>query len=259
MTHPGGGAGQHRQAYLKVDFLYSDYLDMWHHAHLMDAMAGTHLVPPSYALPPPGEQPAYAPEVRGWLAEYERQYGPRGTSTMTTEQVPLDWTCGRLRIVDVRSLVGGTQGNAWPASPEITAAHIQDDERAHGALRPGDVVLFHTGHVDRYFRAAPDHTGLWADPLQGKTEGWPAPGADAIVYLHSQGIRCVATDAPDLGGVDPRRAAMTYWALGSHEMVGVEFLHNVAAVPADADPYFLFAPIKIRDCHGGPGRAIVLY
>lgn len=42
-------------------------------------------------------------------------------------------------------------------------------------------------------------------------------------------------------------------------MVGVEFLHNVDKVPTDAAPYFLFAAIKIRDCHGGPGRAIVLY
>ena len=259
MTHPGGAAGQHRQTSLKVDFLYSDYLDMWHHTHLMDAMAGTHLVPPSHALPPPGEQPAYAPEVRGWLEEYQRDYGPRGTSAMTTEQVPLDLTCGRLRIIDVRSLVGSTDESAWPVSPEITAELIQADERAHGELRPGEVVLFRTGHIDAHFKAAPDDTGLWSDPLAGKSEGWPAVGADAIVYLHSKGIRCVATDAPDLGGVDPRRAAMTYWALGSREMVGVEFLNNVGAVPADTDAYFLFAAVKIRDCHGGPGRAIVLY
>ena len=57
-------------------------------------MAGTHLVPPSFALPPPGVEPAYAPEIRGWLAEYEQHYGKRGTSSLTTEQVPLDWTCG---------------------------------------------------------------------------------------------------------------------------------------------------------------------
>ena len=50
---------------------------------------------------------------------------------------------------------------------------------------------------------------------------------------------------------------MTYWALGSREMVGVEFLQNVGRVPAGG--YFLFAALKIRDCHGGPGRAIVLH
>ena len=32
VTSPGVGAGRHRQTYLKIDFLYSDPLDMWHHA-----------------------------------------------------------------------------------------------------------------------------------------------------------------------------------------------------------------------------------
>ena len=96
-----------------------------------------------------------------------------------------------------------------------------------------------------------------SDPLNGKQEGWPAPGPDTIMYLAEKGIRCVATDGPTLGGVDPRRALMTYWALGTKGMVGVEFLTGLGKLPDDA--YFIFAPVKIRDCHGGPGRAIALY
>jgi kynurenine formamidase len=256
ITSPGQGAGQHRQVYLKIDFLYSEYLDLWHHTHLMDAMAGTHLVPPSYALPPEGVKPTYSPEVRGWLIDYEKKYGPRGVSSMTTEQVPLEWMCGPARVIDVRSLVGSSQQPSWPASPEITPAHIQAAEKQHGDLKPGDVVIFQTGHLDRHLKPLPNDAGVWADPLNGKSEGWPAPGPEAIVYLKGKGIRCVATDAPDLGGVDSQRALMTYWALGSREMVGVEFLHNVGKVPSGG--YFLFAALKVRDCHGGPGRAIVL-
>ncbi len=257
LTSPGAGTGNHRQAYLRIDFLYSEYLDLWHHAHLMDSMAGTHLVPPAYALPPTDEPVAYAPEVRGWLQEYESKYGARGVSDRTTERVPLEWTCGRARVIDVRSLAGSTRESNWPASPEITADFIRRYEGEAGDLEPGDIVIFRTDHVDRHLKAPPDDAGLWADPLNGRSEGWPAPGADAVVYLKERGIRCVATDAPDLGGVDPRRAQMTYWALGSHDMVGVEFLHQVGEIPEEA--YFLFAAIKIRDCHGGPGRAIVLY
>ena len=256
LTSPGIGTGQHRQTHLKINFWYSEYLDMWHHGHLMDSMAGTHLVPPSFALPPEGKEPEYAPEIRGWLEAYEMKYGPRGTSSMTTEKVPLDWTCGPVRVVDVRSLVGTTPAKSWPASPEILPSHIQAAEKEQGPLRPGDVVVFFTGHLDKHFRAAPNDQGVWVDPLQGKSEGWPAPGPEAIVYLKEKGIRCVATDAPDLGGVEPRRALTTYWALGSREMVGVEFLHNVGEVKRGG--YFLFAAVKIRDCHGGPGRAIVL-
>jgi kynurenine formamidase len=257
ITSPGIGSGQHRQPYLKIDFLYSEYLDMWHHTHLMDSMAGTHLVPPSFALPPAGSKPTYAPQVREWLDEYEKSYGPRGNSSMTTERVPLEWTCGPVRVVDVRSLVGSTPSSSWPWSPEITRAHIQAAEKRHGDLKPGEIVLFHTGHIDKYLKAQPHDAGLWSDPLQGKSEGWPAPGPDAIMYLKGKGIRCVATDAPDVGGVEPKRALMTYWALGSREMVAVEFLHNVGQVRAGG--YFLFAPLKIRDCHGGPGRAVVFH
>jgi kynurenine formamidase len=46
--------------------------------------------------------------------------------------------------------------------------------------------------------------------------------------------------------------------LGSRDMVGVEFLHNVGTIPKE-NAYFLFAALKIRDCHGGPGRTIVLH
>ena len=258
LTSPGVGTGRHRQVYLKIDFLYSDYLDMWHHGHLMDSMAGAHLVPPSYALPP-GEEPIqYSPEVRGWLQEFERKYGKRGSSAMTTEKVPLDWTCGEARVIDVRSLVGSTKPSEWPTSPEITVAHIRAYEKASRPVQNGDVVIFQTGHNDQHLKPQPSDTALWIDPLAGKSEGWPSPGPDTIVYLKEKGIRCVASDAPDLGGVDPKRALMTYWAMGSREVVGVEFLHNLNAIPKSGG-YFLFAAVKVRDCHGGPGRAVVLW
>lgn len=258
LSSPGIGTGQHRQVYLKVDFLYSEYLDMWHHGHLMDAMAGTHLVPPAYALPADDQPVPYAPEVRGWLEEYEKKYGPRGASRLTADQVPIEWTCGEARVIDVRALAGTTQPASWPASPEITVQHLQADEQKAGPLRRGDVVIFQTGYNDQKLLPDPDSNGMWKDPLSGKAEGWPAPGPDVIVYLKEKGVRCVASDAPDLGGVDPRRALMTYWALASREMVGVEFLVNVDKLPAQGG-YFLFAAVKVRDCHGGPGRAVVLY
>ena len=257
VTNPGRFTGQHRQVYVKVDFLYSPDLDLWHHTHLMDATAGTHLITPSFALPAPGTTVEYSPEVRGWLQDYEATYGARGFSDRTTEKVPLDWTCGDTRIVDVRSLAGSLPASDQPRSPEITVAHLQADEAKHGKFRAGQIVVFRTGHIDRHFRPAPDDKGLWADPLAGRSEGWAAPGPAAIQYLHSQGIRCVATDAPDIAGVEAKRGLMTYWALGSADMVAVEFLHNLEAIQADS--YFLFAPIRIRGCHSGPGRAIAMW
>lgn len=258
LTWPGVGVSRHRHRYTKTDFLFSENLQLYHHGHIFDSHAGTHLVPPSYALPSEAiPTNAYRAESRIWLDEYEKEFGPRGVSEVTTDKVPLEQTCGWARVIDVRHLVGTTPRDQWPASPSITVAEIQRYEAAHGPLQPNQVVIFYSGHTDRYFRPRAAGNGCLADPVNGKSEGWPAPDARAIQYLAEKRIRCVATDGPSLGGVNPKEALKTYWMLGTNKMVAVEFLTNVGSLPDNS--YFLFAPIKIRDCHGGPGRAIAIY
>jgi kynurenine formamidase len=258
VTWPGRGAGNHRQGYLKVPLFLATNLGRYHETHLLDAHAGTHLVPPSYALPAAGfDNNSYAPEVSAWLAEYEAKYGPRGTSDVTTEKVPLEQTCGRARLVNVEHCIGTTDPNTWPRSPEITVADIQKHEKEHGDLKPGDIVIFHSGYSDATFKPLPRGLACMADPLDGKREGWPAPGPEAIMYLAGKGVRAVATDGPTLGGSEPKRALATYWALGTNGMVAIEFLTGLGKLPQKA--YFIFAPVKIQGCHGGPGRAIALY
>jgi kynurenine formamidase len=255
---PGAGVGNHRHPYMKNKFLFIPTLNSFHQTHTLDSHSGTHLVPPAYALPRQGfDNRTYAPDVQKWLAAYEKKYGPRGTSDVTTEKVPVQQTCGRARVIDVKHLIGTTARTAWPASPEITPADVKRYEARQGPLVAGDIVIFHSGYSDRFFKPFPRGNACLADPLNGKSEGWPAPGPDAIMYLAGKGIRCVATDGPTLGGAEPRRALLTYWALGSKGMVGVEYLTNVGKLPAKA--YFLFVAVKIRGCHGGPGRAIALY
>lgn len=258
VTWPGRGAGNHRQPYLRVPLFLAENLGRYHETHLVDAHAGTHLVPPSYALPPAGfDNKRYAPRVQKWLSEYEAKHGPRGTSDVTAEKVPLEQTCGRARVIDVKHRVGTTSSSDWPRSPEITVDDIKQFEKEHGELAPGEIVVFQSGYTDEHFGPLPAGSACLADPLAGKREGWPAPGPEAIEYLAGKGIRCVATDGPTLGGSEPKRALWTYWALGTKGMVGVEFLTNVGKLHQGA--YFLFAPIKVRGCHGGPGRAIALY
>ena len=81
LTWPGRGVSRHRHPYTRADFFYEPALDIFHHTHLMDSHAGTHLVPPAYALPGPGfKNKKYSPEVRQWLKEYEVRFGKRGSS-----------------------------------------------------------------------------------------------------------------------------------------------------------------------------------
>src|SRR5207248_2165537 len=139
---------------------------------------------------------------------------------------------------------------------EITKAAIEAYEKTEGALKAGDIVIFRSGWSDQYYKPLPKGSACMDDPLNGKSEGWPAPGPEAIQYLAGKGIRCVATDAPTLGGVDAKRALWTYWSLGSGGMVGIEYLTNLDNLKPNA--YFLFVAGKIQGCHGGPGRAIAL-
>ena len=258
VSWPGSGVGQHRHPYLKVPLMYAANLATYHVTHMLDSNSGTHLVPPAYALPPAGfDNGGYSAEVKGWLAEYEAKYGRRGTSGVTAEQVPLAQTCGRARVIDVKHLVGTTEEKNWPASPEITVEDLKKFEARDGDFKAGDVVIFFSGHNDKHFKPLGEGSACLADPLNGKREGWPAPGPDAVMYLAGKGIRCVATDGPTLGGVSPQRALFTYWALGSKGIVGVEFLIGAGQIPTEA--YFVFAPVKIRDCHGGPGRALAFF
>lgn len=260
-TWPGVGIGKHRQPYLRKILLTFEQTKGkgFAQTHIMDSHAGTHLVTPSFALPSKtGSDAPLAEPAKSWLAAFEAKHGPTGTSDITTEKVPLAQTCGAARIIDVRKLRGSAEKSAWPASPEITVADLENEEKQNGAFSPGEIVIFSCGWSDDYYKPAPEGDACFADPLSGKSEGWPAPGADAIAYLAKKGIRCVATDSPTIGGVEPKRSLETYWALGKNQMVAIEYLTNVASI-AGKKATFLFAATKIKGCHGGPGRAIALY
>jgi kynurenine formamidase len=230
--------------------------------HLLDTQVGTHVVLPSHCLP--GKEfknDAYDARVAALLKKYEATHGPRGTSTLTIDRVPLNELMGRARVIDVRKVVGSTQASDWPKSPVITLELVQRYEAATGAIQPGDVVLFWSGHSDRHFKAlpaSPDLDPLFAAPLAGKAEGWPTPAPDMISYLTKRGVKCVGTDGPTLGGVNREQALFLNWHAASRGLIVVEFLTGLEAI-ADKDAFFLFAPIKIRGTTSGYGRAIAIH
>ncbi len=258
VTWPGSGVGNSRQPYYTVRFGHRATVGVPFQTHLLDSHAGTHLVPPAYALPAKTDKPPqYSPEVIRWRDEYEARFGPLGTTDRTVDQVPIGQTCGPARVVDVRHRIGSTSSSDWPASPPITADDLRKAEKAHGRFADGDIVILQTGWSDQYLKPLPDGAACMDDPLNGRSEGWPALTPEAVRFLAECGVRCVCTDAPTVGGVDPQQALMTYWALGAADMVAVEFLTNIDRIEPNA--FFIFAAIRIRGAHGAPGRAIVLH
>src|SRR5207245_2558151 len=95
ISWPGPGVGNHRQPYLRTRFGFNPNTKTSFETHTLDSHVGTHLVPPAYALPTADfDNQRYAADVRQCLAEYEKKYGPRGTSDVTAEKVPISQTCG---------------------------------------------------------------------------------------------------------------------------------------------------------------------
>jgi len=93
--------------------------------------------------------------------------------------------------------------------------------------------------------------------LDGNSEGWPAPGPEVIQYLAGKGVRHIATDAPSMGSVNPKEAAMTFWAGANANIVFSEFLIGAAQLPPTG-AFYIFLNPKIENNHGGPGRAIAI-
>ena len=230
--------------------------------HLLDSMAGTHVLLPSFSLPRDrAELEAAEPAIREAFADHERRFGRLPVSDAATETADVAAMIGPAHVVDVRRTRGhGGFAPGKPAGPVINRAYLEEHE-AERAFLPGEVVIFRSDFTDDHFRplpAAPEKDPFFAAPLEGLAEGWPSPTPEAVRFLAERGIRCVATDAPTLGGVDPRESRSVEWMAAALGVVVVEGLTNVGAI-ADRDAFFLFAPVKIAGTRGGYGRAIALF
>lgn len=258
VSWPGAGVANNRTPYL------GRTLHTWDQPggpalvreHMLDVHSGTHLVPPAYAIPTPGfDRDDYDKATRQLLDKFEDKYGHIGSSEATADKVPLGDLLGPAHVIDVTRLVG----TASPGkSPAITKDLIRKHENTHGDIEPGNIVIFHSGHSDRFFQPFPYGSRCIADALNGLVEGWPAPTPEAIIYLAKRGVRCIGTDGPSMGAAEPDLALMTYWAGGKHGVKFIEYLTNVGALPRTG-AHFIFAPPNVRGLHGGYGRALALF
>lgn len=228
--------------------------------HLLDSQVGTHVVLPSFSRP--GEEfraQNYSESIQATLKKFEGKYGPLGRATTTIDQTGLERTLGDAHVIDVRGLVGSTKSADWPASPQVTLEFIHKHETQR-PIRAGEVVVFYSGYSDANYKplpVAPELDPMFAAPLAGKAEGWPAVTPEVVSYLASKGVRCIGTDGPTLGGVNREQALFTTWMAASRGLLVVEYLTNVGAI-AQKPAFFVFAPIKIKGTRGGYGRALAI-
>lgn len=144
----------------------------------------------------------------------------------TLDQMPLDWFYGPARLIRFEKA----------AREEITAA----DFAAHEAiLTPGSRILYSTGWesafgTERFFTDFPSMT------------------QEAATYLASRKLRLIGMDTPTPG----RDFFEIHHTLLGVEMVIVEGLANLAALPLDREFKFIGFPLNFAGRDGSPIRAV---
>jgi kynurenine formamidase len=194
------------------------------HFFILDEHAGTHVDAPSH-------------------------YFREGDSS---EKIDLSKLIGPAAVVDLRRLDGEAENGA---SPAITVAHLEAWEAEHGRFEPGEVALLLTGWSKHYVKGEAGRAFLHEPVVLQSRPAWPAPEADAAIFLHERGVNAIGIDAPSMGsaeeGNEVHRAGL------SREMAFIEGLTNLDQLPARGAS-FVFLPIKMAVASGAPGRAIAI-
>lgn len=169
-----------------------------------------------------------------------------GEPAATIDELPLDWFHGPGVVIDATSREDGDA---------LATADLEAElERIGHELRPGDVVLVHTGRD--VFYGQPDYIARG-----------PGVSADATVWLCERGVRLMGIDAwgwdaPLHLQAEAAKAAGepgVFWA--AHQCgrayCQIERLVNLAALPPAGFEVAAF-PLKVARGSAGPARVVAI-
>jgi kynurenine formamidase len=200
----------------------------------LDEHSGTHFDAPTHFVPPPDSGLEHASDL----------------GSIYGDKVPLEALQGPATVADVRELNRDGQNGI---SPLITPDFLAAWEQRHGRFQPGDAVLLYTGW-DQYYVPYPEGVKYSQGAVVLHTHpGWPAPSAEAVIYLYDRGVRLLGTDGPSIGG--SHEAMTMHYAGLERGMAYVESLARLGELPVRGS-YFIFMPLKIAQSSGGNGRAL---
>ncbi len=146
----------------------------------IDGNTGTQVDFPPHSIPAPGTNLPNA--------------GPLGL--VFGEKVPAWQFVGEACVIDVTRLIDKAPNGK---SSLIYKDEILNWEKKHRPLGFGDIVLFRSGYSDKYFRPFPDGRRFAAEPVEGKTPGWPDPDPETMDYLGRRGVMALGTDSREYG------------------------------------------------------------
>ena len=204
---------------------------------MIDEHTGTQWDAPAHFIPPPDSGLPGA--------------GPMGL--ITSDKVPVWQFVGEACVIDVtRHVDDAKPGHSFLITPEI----VQAWEQEHRKLGAGDVVLFHSGYTDRYYKPFPEGERLVHHVLANKTPGWAAPTPQCMKLLGERGVWAAGTDGASIGPV-PDLAAATHQAGGQYGLIWTENATSMGKLPPTGSFHAIMAAFHA----GGSGtecRAIAI-
>ncbi len=171
-----------------------------------------------------------------------------GTPAKRIDDIPLEWCFGPGVVIDVRHKQPGET---------ITVDDLKSAlQKIDYQLKPGDIVLLHTGASERW--------GTKAYFLQ------PGLGRESTLWLVEQGIRVIGIDAWTLDRgfqdmiADFKRTGdgsviwPAHYAGITSEYCQIEKLANLDRLPSPHGFYVSCLPVKIKGASAGWCRAVAL-
>lgn len=181
-------------------------------------------------------------------APYHYTPTSEGKPARTIDEVPLEWCFAPGVVIDVRHIAAGE----FITVEDLQAALARIDY----TLRPGDIVMLHTG----------------ADKRIGTAEYFAQPGLgrEGVLWLVEQGVRVIGIDAYTLDRPfanmkadyertgDGRYIWPAHFAGVAREYCQIEKLANLDLLPAAHGFYVSCLPVKIAAASAGWCRAVAL-
>jgi kynurenine formamidase len=167
-------------------------------------------------------------------------------SGLTVDRIPLERLVGPAVVIDVSEQAGKDRDY------RVTARDIEADEKAHGPIPRGALVVLRTGWSKRW----PDRKAYFGDdtPNDAGHLHFPGLSADGARLLVARGIAGVGLDTPSIDH-GPSKDFIAHQVLMGAGIYALENLDALEALPARGATLHAL-PMKIGGGSGGPVRVI---
>jgi kynurenine formamidase len=167
---------------------------------------------------------------------------------LTVDRIPLERLTGPAVVVDVAERAAGDRDY------RVTAEDLKADEKAHGAIPKGAIVVLRTG----WWKKWPDRKAYFGDdkPADASNLHFPGLSAGGARLLVERGVAGVGLDTPSIDP-GPSKDFIAHQILNAADIYALENLTHLDALPRRGATLYAL-PMKIGGGTGAPARVFAV-